>query len=99
MKGYRYLSPAAEEMVEASQFYELRSVGLGVDFLDDVQRVVDTLRTQPLLGEDIEGGLRKAVLHRFPFTIIYSPEPEEILIVAVAHQRRRPGYWEDRTDR
>ena len=99
MKGARYLSPASEEMVEASQFYALRSVGLGVDFLDDVQRVVDILRTQPLLGEDIDGGLRKSVLHRFPFTIIYSPEPKEILIVAVAHQRRRPGYWEDRTDR
>lgn len=98
MKAYRYLSPAAEEMIEASQFYELRSIGLGVDFLDDVQKVVDTLRAQPLLGEHIEGGLRNAVLHRFPFTIIYSPEPEEILIVAVAHQRRRPGYWEGRID-
>lgn len=99
MKACRYLSPAAEEMIEASQFYELRSIGLGFDFLDDVQRIVDTLRAQPQLGEHIEGGLRKALLHRFPFTVIYSLEPDEILIVAVAHQRRRPGYWEDRIDR
>lgn len=99
MKSYRYLSPAAREMIEASQFYELRSNGLGVDFLDDVQRLVHILRSEPLFGKRIEGGLRKAVLHRFPFSIIYSPESAEILIVAVAHQRRRPRYWRSRFQR
>lgn len=50
MIGYRFLPPAEEEMTEASAFYQVASAGLGADFLNDVQRVVDTLRSHPALG-------------------------------------------------
>ena len=96
MIGYRFLAPAEEEMTEASLFYEVASAGLGSDFFDDVQRVIDTLRAHPALGTPIGRGLRRALLHRFPFSLIYSVETDEILVVAVAHQKRRPGYWRDR---
>ena len=49
MTAYRFLHPAEEEMTEASLFYEAASVGLGSDFLDDVQRVIDRLRAIPTL--------------------------------------------------
>lgn len=93
MIGYRFLPPAEEEMTEASVFYQVASAGLGADFLNDVQRVVDTLRAHPALGTPVGEGLRRALLHRFPFSLIYSVEVDEILVVAVAHQKRRPGYW------
>jgi plasmid stabilization system protein ParE len=96
MMGYRFLSPAEEEMTEASLFYEGASAGLGSDFFDDVQRVIDVLREHPALGRRVGRGLRQALLHRFPFSLIYSVETAEVLIVAVAHQKRRPGYWRDR---
>ena len=96
MIGYRFLPPAEEEMTEASIFYENASVNLGVDFLDDVQRVIDLLRDHPLLGQPVRGDLRRALLHRFPFSLIYAVEPTAILVVAVAHQSRRPEYWKDR---
>jgi len=99
VRAYRYLTPAAEELTEASQFYESKSAGLGTDFLDAVQQTVDVLRRQPLIGQEVGMGLRKALTHTFPFTIIYSPEEKEILIVAVAHQRRKPGYWRGRIGR
>jgi plasmid stabilization system protein ParE len=99
MIGYRFLQPADEEMTEASLFYEAASTGLGNDFLDDVQRVVDSLREHPYLGHGVDRNLRRMLLHRFPFSLIYSVEPDEILIVAVAHHGRRPGYWQDRVDR
>ncbi len=98
MTGYRFLPPAEEEMTEASVFYEAASVGLGSDFLDDVQRVVDGLREHPGSGIAVVQGLRRALLHRFPFSLIYSIETDAILIVAVAHQRRRPDYWRDRIE-
>ncbi len=98
MIGYRFLLPAEEEMTEASAFYETASVGLGSDFLDDVQRVVDALREHPGLGRALGQGLRQLRLHRFPFSLIYSMETDAILIVAVAHQRRSPGYWKDRIE-
>ena len=99
MIGYRFLAPAEEEMTEASEFYEAESAGLGMEFLNDVQRVIDTLREHPKLGQAVGGGFRRALLRRFPFSLIYSEEPNVILIVAVAHQRRRPGYWRERIDR
>lgn len=96
MIGYRFLLPAEEEMTEASVFYEAATSGLGVGFLDEVQRVIDTLRDHPALGQSVGRGLRRALLHRFPFNLIYSVEVDAILIVAVAHQRRRPDYWRNR---
>ena len=86
-------------MIEAAQFYETESTGLGIDFFDDVQRVIDSVRDQPKLGVSIDEHLRRALLLRFPYSLIYSEEAGSILIVAVAHQRRRPDYWRERIDR
>jgi plasmid stabilization system protein ParE len=99
MIGYRFLPPAEEEMIEASLFYEAVSTSLGHDFLDDVQRSIDTLREHPRLGQAVGRGLRRMLLHRFPFSLIYSVESDAILVVAVAHYKRRPGYWKGRLDR
>ena len=86
-------------MVEASLFYEGESSELGLEFLDDVQRVIDSLREHPKLGQAVGRNLRRALLRRFPFSLIYSDAADEILVVAVAHQRRRPDYWRGRTGR
>lgn len=98
MIGYRFLS-AAEEMIAAALFYEEAAVGLGRDFLDDVQQAIESLTQYPDLGVEVAVGLRRALLHRFPFTLIYAVEADGILIIAVAHARRKPGYWQSRTDR
>jgi len=96
MIAYRFLLPAEEEMTDASIFYENASRKLGSDFLDDVQHGIDIVRAQPLMGRDLGEGLRRILLSKFPFNLIYSLEPHEIVIVAVAHQRRRPDYWKER---
>ena len=94
MIGYRFLSPAEDEMTEAALFYE--SVGLGNDFLDDVQQRIDTLCQYLKSGTLIDTNLRRTLLHRFPFSMIYAEERDAILIVSIAHQRKRPGYWQSR---
>ncbi len=99
MIGYRFLPEAEEEMSEAAVFYEAASVSLGTDFLEDVQEVVNTLRSHPELGARVDINLRRALLHRFPFSLIYSVEVDAILIVSIAHHRKRPGYWESRIER
>jgi len=99
MIAYRFLYPAEEEMTEASMFYEAASDGLGSDFLADVQFRIDSLRHHPHLGRTVGGALRRILLHRFPFSLIYSVEADAILIVAVAHYLRRPGYWKNRVTR
>ena len=99
MIGFRYLPPAEEEVTEAARFYEGQARGLGTEFLDDVQRAIDRLRDNPMLGQTVEDDLRRSLLSRFPFSLIYTVEPDNLLIVAVAHQRRRPNYWKERVDR
>ena len=99
MIGYRFLSAAEEEMSEAAVFYDAASIGLGSDFLDDVQQVVDRLRVHPKIGVPVNRDLRRMLLHRFPFSLIYSVEPDAVLIVSVAHHRQRPGYWKSRITR
>jgi hypothetical protein len=99
MIGYRFLSLAEEEMSEAAVFYDAAFVGLGTDFLEDLQQVIDTVRAHPQIGTRLDGNLRRALLHRFPFSVIYAVETGAILIVSVAHDRRRPGYWKSRIDR
>ena len=98
MIGYRFLSPAEEEMIEAAVFYEAASNGLGNDFLDDIQQAIDRLCEYPLAGEAVAPSLRRMLLHRFPFSVIYSLETAVIVVVAIAHHGRRPGYWQSRVD-
>lgn len=99
MIGYRFLRPAEEEMTEAALFYEAASTGLGSNFLDDVHRATEKLREHPYLGQAVAPNLRKTLLHQFPFSLIYSVEVDQILIIAVAHYGRRPDYWQDRVGR
>ena len=99
MIGYRFLTPAEEEMIAAALYYEAASTGLGNRFLAEVQRVVDYLRAYPSAGVAIDNHLRRMLLARFPFGLVYVGASNELVIVAVAHHGRKPGYWQARVDR
>lgn len=90
---------AEEEFVEASQFYNLRVPGLGDRFISEVEGAVVLLVERPRIGQLMDEVFRRIVLDKFPYSLIYSIEPEKIWILAVAHQRRRPGYWRNRVGR
>ncbi len=92
----RFLTPARLEFLEALSFYESRAPGLGADFLDELERSVESIASNPSLGASFEGGTRRVLLRRFPFGIIYEILSDHVLVVAVAHHRRRPGHWRDR---
>ena len=91
-----FLPPAEEEMVAAAQYYESRSHGLGAEFLDEVQRSIEALSSNPRTAPVIKVGIRRRLLKRFPFGILYAVEQDTIVVLAVMHLRRRPGYWESR---
>jgi toxin ParE1/3/4 len=96
MKPVVFLPQAEQEMLEAARFYESQTAGLGVDYLSEVERAVRTIAESPTIWPVIEGELRRRLIRRFPFGILYRIEPEEIVIIAVAHLRRRPWYWRKR---
>ncbi|MDE0458140.1 MAG: type II toxin-antitoxin system RelE/ParE family toxin [Chromatiales bacterium] len=94
----RFLDPAEEEMLEAVRSYESQAVGLGERFLDEVEGCMDLLLDRPYIGRRIEE-FRRFPLRKFPFSLIYALEDDDLVVVAVAHHRRRPGYWMGRYDR
>jgi len=91
-----FLEPAEEEMLEAATYYENQALGLGQDFLAQVQRAVDLIVENPRSGGVMRGEIRRRLVPRFPFGILYHIDPAEIVVIAVMHLRRRPGYWMDR---
>ncbi len=94
--GIEFHPEAEEEFIEAAQYYEARVSGLGSRFIDELEALVALLTERPAIGEQIDGKFRRTVFQKFPFSLIYAVEGARIWIVAVAHQRRLPGYWRDR---
>jgi toxin ParE1/3/4 len=89
----RFLPEADEEFREAARYYESEVHGLGLRFVAEVHRVLSLLAANPEIGSPIVGDLRKMPLKRFPYQLIYLSEVEGVVIVAVAHHKRRPHYW------
>ncbi len=97
MTSVAFLPRAAEEMNEAARFYEERAAGLGADFLDEIERVVQSIAERPDMGRQLGNDTLRRITRRFPFGVLYKRESAaRIVIVAVCHLRRRPNYWRDR---
>jgi len=84
---------AQRELEDAIFFYELQQQGLGLNFKNNVRssikRIVKHLNAWPVE----RGEVRKCYLHKFPYKILYSIQGENIVVLAIAHQHRKPGYW------
>ena len=89
----RFLPEADVEFRESARYYEDKAPGLGVTFIAEVHRVAAVVASQPGIGSPVDEELRKFVLRRFPFNLIYAVECDEVVISAVAHHKRRPFYW------
>ncbi len=97
MKPLRFHPAARQELRAAAVFYRDESPGLGREFVRQVRIVLERIGEWPESGSpEGEKEIRRASLRRFPITIVYRPGSEAIEIVAVMHQRQRPGYWRDR---
>lgn len=96
MKHVKFLPDAEEEMYKAAKYYQAQASGLGVDYLSEVERAIGLITQSPMTWPKVEGELRRRLVRRFPFGILYYIESEEIIVVAVAHLRRKPGYWKKR---
>jgi plasmid stabilization system protein ParE len=87
---------AAKEMRAAAAYYEAQEPGLGDVFLDDIEQALPSIQQFPQLWSVYDGEYRRYLLKRFPYGLIYRIDEARILIVAVAHLHRKPGYWKDR---
>jgi len=87
---------ADRELNDAADYYDSESPGLGALFLDQVDVGYQRILENPHVAPEIDSEIRRLVLAKFPFNLIYEIDGDVILILAVAHQRRRPHFWRER---
>ena len=93
-----FLEEADEEFAEAALWYESKEPGLGRRFRDEVARILTRIAQDPTLWRE-RGGYRRVNCPVFPYYIPYFIRGEKIIVAAVAHGHRRPGYWKERVGR
>jgi plasmid stabilization system protein ParE len=92
----RVLAVAQRELDDAVVYYNQQQPGLGNAFLAETVAAIDRIRRFPRGWHPLGPELRRCLLRRFPYGVIYRVENEGVLIVALAHVHRRPEYWRTR---
>ena len=91
------LHPAAvQEISQAFDFYLEKDPTVAEEFLEQLNLKIDWIGQFPQRYPVHEHETRRVVLQRFPFQVVYTIRDEDIVVIAVAHTRRRPGYWSSR---
>ena len=99
--NFSVLPEAELEAAEAVIWYDDQRLGLGDEFLAELQQALDRVQRGPATMSRLESyagphEVRRCLLKRFPYLVIFACRPQEVLIVAISHARRRPLYWLER---
>lgn len=100
-KPIRIDAEAEEEITHAIDRYENEREGLGVEFWDELQAAMKTLESPgpecgPVIGLPRELGVRRKLLTRFPYAIVFIELDASVRVISVMHGHRRPAYWRRR---
>lgn len=93
---YEFHPEALLEFQDAAVFYEAQQLGLGVRFIAAVQSAVDHIAASPKIWRVVEDDTRRYLTKVFPYAVLYTVESDYVLVVAVMHCHREPGYWHHR---
>ncbi len=100
----RFAPEVADDLVAAVRWYEERRAGLGDELLAELESILPIIGSRPrsfprLVTKSPAYEIRRALLPRFPYAIVFLVRAEELRVLAVAHAKRRPGYWLGRVRR
>ncbi len=93
---FEFHPEALEEYEGSARYYALCQAGLELRFIDCVESAIRRACDAPTRWAVFEADVRRCLLRVFPFAVLYSIEPDYVLIVAVMHLSREPGYWRNR---
>lgn len=97
MKRRTFVRPEAQtDIRESARWYEDREAGLGLRFLREIRTTLQHINDKPLMFPIIEEDVRRALLHKFPYSVYFVNEADVVAVIAVLHQHRRPGTWKAR---
>ena len=93
---YAFHPEARAEYIEAAAYYEHRRAGLGARFTIEIEATIERIIEAPSRWPVLEQDVRRCLTHIFHYGVLYTVEPDHVLILAVMHCSRRPGYWKGR---
>jgi plasmid stabilization system protein ParE len=94
---YIYHPHARQELNDAANHYDSIDLKLGDDFLEEIDDCISRILIFPLAWAKVRhGSVRRCRTHRFPYSLIYDLEENQVFILAVMHESREPNYWVDR---
>ena len=96
MKQVRFSKFAVLELNDAVDYYNQEYPGLGDRFKIEVKKAAERISEYPTSWSVEKEDIRKYLMHKFPYKLLYSIEEDHLFIIAIAHQHRRPDYWVDR---
>ena len=96
MSQIRFHELARRELFETRDYYDDLVYKLGERFIIEVERCLNIIKNNPLAYPVIKQNVHKAVIIKFPFSILYQIEKDNIYVLAVMHQKRKPKYWAER---
>lgn len=91
----RFLSPASRELSEAVEYYEAQRIGLGYEFLSEVETAIERIAEFPNAWTAVTERTRRILLKRFPFGLLYEYHDDNLVVAAVMDLRRDPQHWKD----
>jgi toxin ParE1/3/4 len=91
-----YHPNALTEYADAALYYDERLPGLGADFTIEIDKAIAQILDSPDRWHCVDEDIRRCLVRRFPYAILYTIEKDLILVVAVMHLSREPGYWRHR---
>ena len=89
----RVLPQAEAELLHEVEYYSSARAGTGIRFQAAIEAAIERAARHPLGGAPSPRGTRSVLVKGFPFSVVYRADERELLVVAVAPHRRRPGYW------
>jgi plasmid stabilization system protein ParE len=89
----RLLESAQAELDDAIAWYASQAPGLGDAFLIETLKPLKLIEQYPKAWHPLTQQVRRCRLRRFPYSVVYAQEGSDLLVLAVAHQHRKPGYW------
>ena len=96
MKSLSFHPEITEDIKASYEWYEEQSAGLGLSFVDELEKSYEAISNFPKSWSPFRFGFKRYILSRFPFSVVYKEEQETIFVIAVMHNSRNPKFWEAR---
>ena len=92
----RLRKEAESDLTEAAAWYECQRPGLGRDFLNEVESMLESIATRPFSYPQVYRSVHRAIIKRFPFSVFYLVIGVDVVVLAILHSTRHPSKWQSR---